>query len=205
MVGITLDLDGVLGYCPQAAAIIAGANIAQMMNPAGQVVTADSASVSFTVYTVQSSPTSLPTEFPDLTDCQTAACWPMVSSVWLLLDVYAAPRGCEVRVATINFLVWFLTNKQVVTEFLSDDYAIVKTPPLLLDRFHVIDALTAITCNGDPVTDVVEETIPDFLAPSRLLLNLDSVVYFHELVPMSSDFEFTAIDGRRGDAGRPRH
>jgi phosphate transport system substrate-binding protein len=182
VVALTLDYDGTIGVCTQQIAEVAGAQVGNMINRAGQKVTPSSTSVTYTVFELQTQPTTLPTAFPDLTDCHSPSCWPIVITSWLLIDKSASPRGCDVRTAMVQFWLWiYSTSSSSSAAQILSQYQLVPTPPLVLNDLNVITTLNSITCNNQPVQTVTPTTSFPLIAPSRVQYALDPITEFVDL------------------------
>jgi len=189
VVALVLDFDGTIGFCHQQTAQVNDANIANMINRAGQVVSAGTSSVIFTVHELSTQPTALPIHFPSLTDCTTTSCWPIVITSWLLIDTSASPRGCEVREEMVNFWLFYFSATTAAAAVLVN-YNIVQTPPVILSALSVTSTLNWVSCNGQPVVPVTPTTVFNLLSPVRLAPLVDPLIDFHAAQFTSAvDFE----------------
>ena len=190
---IVLDVDGVVGYCTEQMAQVLHTNVASMITAAGQVVEPDDVSVTITVHEKLLTPSTLPTAFPDMTDCVSPLCWPIVVTSWLLLDSAASPRGCDVRRTVAEFWLWFFTFADIASRVLTD-YTLVQTPPLLLSYFDVVPTLASLSCDDVPLSVVVPSSAYTLLSPARLEQALDALVDFHSNIDPDVDFEAISTD-----------
>ena len=136
------------------------------MNRGNLSVSANSLSVGFAVTELQVQTASPLTQFPDTTDCSSAYGWPIVATIYLLLDNAASPRGCEVRSAVLTFWQWFYTNTNAYSGLLGQ-WQMVPLPSLLRSQQSVLSTLLqSVTCNGglDPSTmpSTAALTVPVF-------------------------------------------
>ena len=104
------NTNNAIGVCPQAVALSYGNSVASLVNRRGNAIVATAASVSLTLYEQLAASSTPLTAFTPLVDCWSHFCYPIVMTTYLLLDDTAAPRGCDVRSATLDFWTWSVTR-----------------------------------------------------------------------------------------------
>ena len=72
------NMDGSVGFSVQQAALQSDVNVAQLVNQAGNVVSATQAAITYTLTEQLQAPKL--TAFTDLTNCASAWCWPIVTA-----------------------------------------------------------------------------------------------------------------------------
>ena len=187
-----VDSDGALSVDAQNYATYMQATIGSMYNYRGNVInTADDSGLSlfFTMAELLTDTPTSPTHFADLTDCHTASCWPIASAAYVLIDTYASPRGCEVRGAVVNFLLWYYQQTNIVERMLSD-YGLQSLSDELQEPFDVSDVLAGITCWGVPVVSSIAGDVYNIVGVDRLLPLTNMVVDLHAIADSSVDFEY---------------
>ena len=99
-----------IGFCTHSVALSYGNAVASLVNRVGHAVAPSTAGVSITLYAQQAATSTPLTAFTQLIDCWSQYCYPMVMTTYLLLDSTAAPRGCDVRRATLDFWTWSMAS-----------------------------------------------------------------------------------------------
>ena len=122
--------------------------------------------------------TTLPIALPDLTDCHSPSCWPIVMTSWLLVDIVASPRGCDVRAGVLNFWPWYFSISTSRTGIFSD-YLLVQSPLLILDYFSVLPILLSVTCSAHLVDTVALIDSFTVLGPTNVQFPRSAVIAFH--------------------------
>ena len=139
-----------------------------MVNLGTHRVSANVLSVGFGVTELQVQTASPLTQFPDTTDCSSAYGWPIIATVYLLLDNAASPRGCEVQSAVLAFWQWFYTSTSAYSALLYQ-WQIVPLPLLLRSQETVLSTLLqSVRCDGplDPsaATSTAALLVPVFVS-----------------------------------------
>ena len=187
-----VDVDGALSIDTQNYAIYTEATIGAMNNSRGNAITATELSLYFTLTEQLTDMASTVTSFADMTDCQTTNCWPIACAAYVLLDTYASPRGCEVRTAMVDFLLWYYQETDVVARMLTD-YGLQSLDYELQEQVDVADALAAMSCLGESVDTAVAPAVYEVVGVDRLLPLINMVVDLHAIVDSSVDFEYDGM------------
>ena len=197
VVGVTgtsaevVDVDGALAVDTANYATYVQASVGLMYNSHGNVMTTDDTGLSlfFTMTELLTANLTSATSFADLTDCQSANCWPIACAAYILVDMYSSPRGCDVRGAVVNFLLWYYQETDIVERMLTD-YGLQSLSDELQEPLDIPDLLAAITCWDEPVEATVPSSSYDFVGPIRLLPLMNMLVDLHAIADSSVDFEY---------------
>ena len=138
------------------------------MNRASQTVSANARSVGFAITELQVQTASPLTQFPDTTDCSSAYGWPIVATIYLLLDQMASPKGCEVRSAVVTFWQWFYTSTSAYLPLLAQWQMVPLPSLLLLQQDVLLTLIQSVTCDGQlesntpAISDTIALVVPVF-------------------------------------------
>ena len=190
-----VDADGALSIDSANYATYLQATVGYMYNAAGTLVNSDDdgQSLFFTMAELLTARPTTPTSFADLTDCQTANCWPLAAAAYALLDTYASPRGCAARVAVVDFFTWYY-QQTVVVERMLVDYGLQSLGDELQEPLLLPATLASITCYGAPVAATVPADVFDIIGVNRLLPLINMVVDLHAVSDSSVDFEYVGTN-----------
>ena len=147
-----LAVDGSIGYAPQSEAILAGVQVADLVNRAGNRVSPSTSSVNAAATDLGTIIPALRTTAVDLTNSAKAAAWPITAMSYIMLDLQYGPAvgGCASRYALVQFLLWYYSSS-VVTALLASRQA-VPVPPIVLSQMGVVSQVgTTIRCNGSVI------------------------------------------------------
>ena len=104
------NTNNAIGFCRHAVALSYGNTVASIVNRNGHTIAPGVNGVSLTLYESLEATSTPLTAFSPLVDCSSQFCYPIVMMTYLLLDDVAAPRGCDVRSATLDFWTWSNTQ-----------------------------------------------------------------------------------------------
>ena len=108
-----VSIDGSISYAPQAVALEMNLAQANMINRAGTIMTASSASVTFAVVELGTQTLSRSTAQMDLTDGTGSSVWPIVLPSYVMIDTAYSRSTCHAREATVDFWLWFYQSSVV--------------------------------------------------------------------------------------------
>ena len=183
-----VDADGALSVDSQNFAAFFEATIGDMYNHRGDPVTANGLSLFYSMAELLTDTAASVTSFADMTDCLTSNCWPIACPDYVLIDTYAAPRGCEVRSAVVDFLFWYYQQTVIVERTLTH-YGLQP----LSAQLAVSTTLAAITCWGKLVPSVLETVVYGVAGVDRLQPVMNMVVDLHAIVDSSVDFDYNVM------------
>ena len=148
--------DGSFTVAWQSVAVTLGVSIASMLNKAGQVVTANSSTLSYAALELGSAPLPSRTSTAILTDASGAAAWPLAMFTYLLIDLNYSRTTCQAREVLVEFFLFCYQSVVAATLLAVRGYAIL--PDLIMTQLDIIEVLsTLVLCDG---AAVLPTTVP---------------------------------------------
>ena len=149
MPSVVLAIDGSIGYAPQANAISAGVQQADMTNVLGQRVTASTATVNAAATDSGTNVPARSTQAVDLTNSAAPRAWPITAMSYAVLDLqYTPAAGCSSRNALVQFLLWYYGAGSTVVSTLLASRQAVPVPPIVLSEMGTVAAVGSLVhCN----------------------------------------------------------
>ena len=189
--GEVVNTDGAISYAPNPHAIKFSATVGRMINRMQRVVSPTTLAIAFAVNELQNQVALSPTTLPDLTDCSTSPCWPIVSTTYLMLDNTASPRGCDVRDALISFWRWYYLSSDGITQILQQ-WGALQATDIIQQESGVNDALLAISCDGAVVITTAESRVIDVVGTNRLGFLANMLFNLRQTSDTTYDFSYTS-------------
>lgn len=140
--------DGSFAYTFQSIATQLKTSYASLINKAGNIVQANSNSITFAAVELGTKDRSKSTDAMDLTDATGSSAWPLTMVSFFLLDTIQSRSTCRLRQSTLEFLLWFYTSDTVNSLLSSRQHSMV--PDIVLSQLDVINQLKSdIYCRGN--------------------------------------------------------
>ena len=158
---VVLAIDGSIGYAPQANAISAGVNYADMITAQSQRVTATTATVNAAATDLGTRVPSRPTQPVDLTHSAAPNAWPITAMSYAMLDTdYTPAAGCSTRNALVQFLLWYYGAGSTVVSTLLASRQAAPVPPIVLSGMAIVSRVgSTIYCNGSVIPPATQPVV----------------------------------------------
>jgi hypothetical protein len=147
IVSNVLDKPYSLGFATAQAAYPTAIQTAQMVNAAGQRVTASIDSVSMTMLELGNGPVPAGLLAHDLTNPISPTAWPIVTAQYLMLDTQNTLTTCAAKKAMISFWIWFYTEPVVSSIGVAQNVAML--PSVYVSQNNLLSSIrSSMFCAG---------------------------------------------------------